>query len=398
TRAIDLTETEYDVEQHVDAIILAVGTQLYDPRHSEEYGYGRFPNVITSMEYERLVSRSGPTEGVVTRPSDNVAPKKIAWLQCIGSRDQDHPYCSSICCMYATKEAVLAKERIPGVECRVFIMDERAFNKEYNAYLDQARQKYEIDFTRSRISSLKEDPQTHNLIARYMTPEGKPEEQVFEMVVLSVGMEPPSQAAALAKRMGIRLNAYGFCETDKFSPLETNRSGVYVCGAFQSPKEIAETLIDASGAAAEVMRLLSTKLGRAPHSRQYPFLARNGEFPPERNTTQEAPRIGAFVCSCGDAISRTVNTDALVTFARKLPGVVHTEQVSYLCLTEGQAHMRHAVENRGVNRVVVAACCRPVGETHAGVQRTPSADAPCARDRRWRIRDDHCARDRGRGL
>ncbi|MBI4788647.1 MAG: CoB--CoM heterodisulfide reductase iron-sulfur subunit A family protein, partial [Chloroflexi bacterium] len=127
TRAIDLTETEYDVEQHVDAIILAVGTQLYDPRHSEEYGYARFPNVITSMEYERLASRSGPTEGTVTRPSDNAAPKKIAWLQCIGSRDQNHPYCSSICCMYATKEAILAKQRIPGVECRIFIMDERAF-------------------------------------------------------------------------------------------------------------------------------------------------------------------------------------------------------------------------------------------------------------------------------
>ncbi len=363
TRAIDLNEPVHDEDAHVDAIILAVGHQLYDPRHSEEFGYGRFANVITSMEYERLASRSGPTEGIVTRPSDGAAPKRIAWLQCIGSRDQSHPYCSSICCMYATKEAMLAKQRIPGVECRIFMMDERAFNKEYNAYVHQAREKYAIGFTRCRLSSLKEDPQTRDLIAQYVAEDGARRQDTFDMVVLSVGMEPPAQATAVAKRLGIHLNAYGFCETDKFAPLQTNRPGVFVCGAFQSPKEIAESIIDASGAAAEAMRLLSTKIGHAPRSREYPFLACNGEFPPERDVAPEAPRAAVFVCACGDAISQVVNTDALTAFAERLPNVSHAEQVSYLCLPEGHARLRRAVAERGVNRVVVAACSHRTHES-----------------------------------
>ena len=363
TRAINLNEEPLDADLRVDAIILAVGNQLYDARRSEEFGYGRFVNVITSMEYERLASRSGPTEGVVTRPSDGKPPKKIAWLQCIGSRDQEHPYCSSICCMYATKEAMMAKQRVPGVECRIFIMDERAFNKEYNAYLDQARDQYGIEFTRCRISGLKEDPQTRSLIAQYLAADGTPNQDTFDLVVLSVGMEPPAQAAALAKRMGILLNAYGFCETDKFAPLETNRSGVYVCGAFQSPKEIAETLIDASGAAAEVMRLLTTKTGRAPRSREYPFIAHNGEFPPERDVSRESARIGVFVCACGDAISQVVDTDALTNYAEKLPGATFAKQVSYLCFSEGQARLRRAIEASGVNRIVVAACSHRTHES-----------------------------------
>jgi heterodisulfide reductase subunit A len=363
TRAINLDEKESDEESHVDAVILAVGNQLYDAHQSEEYGYGRFPNVLTSMEYERLASRSGPTEGMVTRPSDNTPPKKIAWLQCIGSRDQNHPYCSSICCMYATKEAVLAKQRIPGVDCRIFIMDERAFNKEYNAYLVQAREKYDINFTRCRISGLKEDPKTHDLIAQYLAPDGTLQHETFDMVILSVGMEPPAQVAAIAKGLGINLNSFGFCETDKFAPLQTNRSGVFVCGAFQSPKEMSETLIDASGAAAEAMRLLSTKIGQAPHSREYPFMARDGEFPPERDVSQDPPRVGVFVCSCGDAISRTVNTDALANYADKLPGVVRAKEISYLCLPEGQTRLKNAVEVEGVNRLVVAACSHRTHES-----------------------------------
>lgn len=363
TQAIDLAEKEVDLEIRADAIIMAVGNQLYDPHLSEEYGYGRFPNVITSMEYERLASRSGPTEGLVTRPSDGAAPKRMAWLQCIGSRDQTHPYCSSICCMYATKEAMLAKQRLPGVDCRIFIMDERAFNKEYNAYLQQARVKYDIGFTRCRISDLREDPATHSLTAQYMSADGTLQNETFDMVVLSVGMEPPAQAAALAKRMGITLNAYGFCETDKFHPLETNRPGVYVCGAFSSPKEIAESLIDASGAAAEVMRLLPTKIGRAPHSREYPFMARNGEFPPETDVAGQPARTAVFVCSCGDAISQVVNTDALTNYAEKLPGVVHAAQLSYLCYSEGQARLRGAIKDRNANRVVVAACSHRTHES-----------------------------------
>lgn len=191
TGAVNLDEEPWNEDIHVAAIILAVGYALSDARELEEFGFGRYPNVVHSMQYERYVSRSGPTEGVVLRPSDNKPPKRIAWLQCIGSRDQEHPYCSSICCMYATKEAVLARQRVEGSYCQIFMMDERAFNKEYNAYFHRSCEEYGVEYTRCRISDLWEDPQTHDLILHYPDEEGKMKEDRFEMVVLSVGVQPP---------------------------------------------------------------------------------------------------------------------------------------------------------------------------------------------------------------
>jgi heterodisulfide reductase subunit A len=241
TGAVNLDEEPYEQDLAVGAIILSMGYALSDPEEYGELGYGRFPNVIHSMQYERLASRSGPTEGIVLRPSDGKLPKRIAWLQCVGSRDQKYPYCSSICCMYATKEAMIAKERIPGVHCQIFIMDERAFNKEFNAYYEEAQHKYQVEYTRCRISAVKEDPLTHDLILRYPDEEGRMREDRFDLVVLSLGSRPPDGARDLARVLGIDLNPYGFCETDKFNPLETSRPGIYVCGTFQSPKAVSYT-------------------------------------------------------------------------------------------------------------------------------------------------------------
>ena len=261
TKAIDLDAEDWFEEVEVGAIILAVGYKLYDPTPAEELGYGRYPNVVTGLQFERLASRSGPTEGIIERPSDGKIPERIAWLQCIGSRDQEHPYCSSICCMYATKEAVLAKQRLPGVECEVFVMDERAFSKEYTAYFEQSKDLWNVDYTRCRISEIKEDAVSHNLILHFHDEKGTLRSKTFDMVVLSVGSEPPPKAVALAEDMQIELNGYGFCSTDKFEPLDTSRPGVFVAGAFATPKEIAETVMDASGAAARCMALLSGKSG-----------------------------------------------------------------------------------------------------------------------------------------
>lgn len=241
TQCIDLDEQPRESQIHVGAIIMALGYNLSDATEYEELGFGRYPNVIHSMQYERLASRSGPTEGVVLRPSDMQPPQRIAWLQCVGSRDQKHPYCSSICCMYATKEAMIAKERMPGVHTQIFMMDERAFNKEFNAYYEASRKKHGVIYTRARISQIKEDPENGDLLLRHPGPDGNIIEDRFDMVVLSLGTVPPRSAKHLAEELGIALNEYGFCETDKFSPLETSASGVYVCGTFLSPKEIAET-------------------------------------------------------------------------------------------------------------------------------------------------------------
>jgi len=356
TGAIDLGEQEVEQDLHVSAIILSLGYDLSDATEYEELGYGRYPNVIHSMQYERLASRSGPTEGVVMRPSDGELPQRIAWLQCVGSRDEKHPYCSSICCMYATKEAMLAKERVEGVHCQVFMMDERAFNKEFNAYYDQAREKYGVEYTRCRISGVVEDPETHDLILRYPDQDGDFVEGRFDMVVLSVGARPPRGANDLADLLGIELNPYGFCETDKFAPLETSRPGIYVCGTFASPKEIAETILDAAGAASDVMRLLSAEVGQQAYGREYPFLQASELLPPERDVTGEEPRVGVFVCRCYPSIAGIVDTDGLADFAAGLPGVVHVETTDYACLDEGQERIGQAIEEHGLNRVVVAAC------------------------------------------
>jgi heterodisulfide reductase subunit A len=360
TQAVDLDESERETDVQVSAIILSMGYELSDASEYEELGYGRFPNVIHSMQYERLASRSGPTEGKVMRPSDGRPPQRIAWIQCVGSRDERHPYCSSICCMYATKEAMLAKQRSPlgagTVHCQIFMMDERAFNKEFNAYYEQAQQRYGIEYTRCRISAITEDVQTHDLLLRYPNEDGQVTENRFDMVVLSVGARPPEGARDLAKLLGIELNPYGFCATDKFAPLETSRPGVYVCGTFSSPKEIAETILDSAGAAGDVMRLLSGELGQQTYTREYPFLSAPEEMPAERDVTGKEARVGVFVCRCYPSIAGIVDTEAVAGFSATLPGVVRAETVDYACLEEGQEQIRQAIEEEGMNRVVVAAC------------------------------------------
>jgi heterodisulfide reductase subunit A len=356
THAIQLDEPPRLLTIEVGAIILALGFQDYDPGHFEELGYGRYPNVISAMQYERLASRSGPTEGVVIRPSDHQQPRSIAWLQCIGSRDQANVFCSSICCMYATKEAILAKQRLgPDVACRVFIMDERAFNKEYSAYFSKARQKHGIQYTRCRISAISEDPATRHLIAHYASPDGRQEQEQFEMVVLATGLQPPESARYLADLLGIELNEYGFCQTDKFSPLQTTRPGVFVCGAFSSPKEIIETVIDASGAAGEAMRLLNDRLRSYPYSREWTFLSTD-DFPPEKNVSGQPPRVGVFLCSCGSTIGETLDLAALAQETSRWSGIVHTEVMDFACFPDSLSYLQERIQAEGLNRVVVAAC------------------------------------------
>ena len=362
TRAIDLNEEPINQTVRVGAVILAIGYSLTDLANYEEFGWGRYANVLHSMQYERLASRSGPTEGVVVRPSDSHMPKRIAWLQCVGSRDQTYPYCSSICCMYATKEAMLAKQRIPGVECRIFMMDERAFNKEFNAYYDRSKEEFGVEYVRCRVSSVREDPETKDLIVRSMQPNGEVADERFNMVVLSVGTQPPALAKATAEALGINLNPYGFCETDKFTPLQTSQPGVYVCGTFQSPKEIAETIIDAAGAAGDVMRLMRADLGNWESSREYPFISDN-RFCEEQSVSGESPRVGVFVCDCHPSIDSVVDTAALVHYAHQLSDVVHAAQIGYGCFDEGQIQIKEAIEEYRLNRVVIAGCSHRTHES-----------------------------------
>ena len=353
----DFARTE---ELKVGAVILAPGYQIYNAHLSEEYGLGRFSNVVTSLQYERMLSASGPTEGHIKRPSDDGSPKRIAFLQCVGSRDQSHDYCSSVCCMYAAKEAIMtiehaqAEARTGGshedVFCQVFFMDTRAYSKGYEEYYRRAEKKYGVKYTRCRLSDVKENPDTHNLVVRYSSPyEGSSDiiEEEFNLVVLSVGMEIGEGVQKLGRQMGIELDQYGFCHTTLFDPLQTSRPGIFVAGPFREPKDIPETVIEASGTAARAGQLLAS----ARHT-----LAIRQEYPPERDIAGEEPRIGVFVCHCGSNIGGYLDVPGVAKYAHTLPGVVHAEDNLYTCSQDTIAHIIDQVKEQNLNRVVVSSC------------------------------------------
>jgi len=349
--AIDHQQAPMEEEIEVGSVILSPGYSLYQPGLSPELGYGRYTNVVTSMEFERMLSASGPWGGHVTRrSSDHREPKKIAFLQCVGSREKEHDYCSSVCCMYATKEAMLAMEHVPGVDIKIFQMDMRAFGKGFDAYFERGKEKG-IQYIPCRISGLEEDPETKDILIRYESSDGNhssTKEEKADLVILSIGMSALPNAQMLASASGIELDSHQFCLTRDFQPVETSRSGVFACGAFTEPKDIPDSVIQASGAAAKALSIIGEARGT---------LVRKKEYPPEREISpDEEPRIGAFICSCGTNIAGTVNVKEVVEFAKSLPGVVHVENTIYTCSADSLKLIQERVKELNLNRVVVASC------------------------------------------
>ncbi|MDD2695208.1 MAG: FAD-dependent oxidoreductase [Anaerolineales bacterium] len=351
--AIDHNQVEETLELEVGAVILAPGLQPVPGDIRPEFGYGRYPNVVTSLEFERMLSASGPFGGVVQRPSDQAHPRKIAWIQCVGSRDSscDQGYCSSVCCMYATKEAVIAREHDQRIEPTIFYMDIRAFGKGFDAYIERAEREQGVRYVRSMVSAVKEIPGSRNLRLSYATfdPDGRPKvhEEEFEMVVLSVGLKPTPEAQEMAQRLGVQLNSFGFAEPAHYLPGQSSQAGIFVAGAFGEPKDIPETVIEASCAAAQVSALLAEGRGS---------LTRQAVYPPERDVSQEEPRVGVFVCHCGINIGGVVNVPEVVEHASQLPGVVYAERNLYTCSQDTQEKITAKVLEHNLNRVVVASC------------------------------------------
>jgi len=348
-KAVEYDQQDSEVTLKVGSIILAPGFEPFDARLKSEYGYGRFPNVVTSIEFERILSASGPYGGIVLRPSDGEIPRKIAFIQCVGSRDAQlgNNYCSAACCMYGIKEAIIAKEHVPTkLDCTIFYMDIRAYGKEFDAYYNRAKEEYGIRFVRSRAASVTEDPATNNLFVHYVEDE-KPKTEEFDMVVLSIGMQPPKDIERLAKNLGIKLNKYHFCETKTFTPLETSKPGIFVCGAFSAPKDIPESVAQASAAASKAMSIIASERGK---------LVTVKEYPPERDVSQEEPRIGVFICHCGINIGGIVRVPEVVEYARKLPNVVYAEDNLYTCSDDTQKRIKEKIQEYKLNRVVVASC------------------------------------------
>ena len=331
------------------AIVLAPGFTEFDAKLRGEYGYGRYPNVVTSMEFERILSASGPFKGRVQRPSDGDIPRRIAFVQCVGSRDsaQGRGYCSSVCCMYATKEAVIAKEHMSEVEATIFYIDMRAYGKDFDKYVQRAKHEHGVRYVRHMISLVREVPYSNNLLVKYEAENGQMTEEEFDLVVLSVGFEPSAGMEKLAERFGIELNEYGFCKTGPLTPLNTSRSGIYVCGAFSAPKDIPETVMQASGAAAVVGQVLGPVRNT---------LVQKKEYPPERDIRGEPPRIGVFVCSCGINIGGVIPPKEVVDYAKTLPGVAYSEWNLYTCSQDTQEAIGEKIRSHGLNRVIVASC------------------------------------------
>jgi len=330
-------------------VVLTPGFEEFQASLRGEFGHGRYANVLSSVQFERMLSAAGPTGGHVERPSDGGPVKKIGFIQCVGSRDpaRGAGYCSSICCMSATKEAMVAIEHQKGLDVSVFCMDIRAFGKEFDNYVNRAREENDVKFIRAIPSRVVEVPGTKNARVRYFDETGLERFEEFDILVLSVGMRPSASLKALAGRIGLDLNEFGYCETDRLSPMAASRPGVYVAGAFQEPKDIPESVAQASGAAACAMAQLADARGTLTVKREYPW---------ERDVTDEDARIGVFICHCGHNIASVVDVEAVAAKARTLANVCHAEASIYTCSDTNQQHMKDMISEHRLTRLVVASC------------------------------------------
>ncbi|MBW1827164.1 MAG: FAD-dependent oxidoreductase, partial [Deltaproteobacteria bacterium] len=358
--AVDHSQVRVERDIDVGSVVLCPGSEPFDPSGLEQfYHYKSNPNVMTSLEFERILSASGPTMGHLVRPSDEKEPKKIAWLQCIGSRDTNqcgNGYCSSVCCMYAIKDAMIAKEHAHGdLDCAIFNMDIRTFGKDYEKYYLRAKEKENVRFVKARIHTIDEVGEKRNLRIQYVDETGALQEEIFDIIVLSVGLQVPESTVDLAKRLDVDLNKYKFAITDTFAPVETSRPGVYACGVFQEPKDIPSSVIEASAAAC----LAGGRLNQARNT-----LTKSVELPEEIDLTGEAPRIGVFVCNCGVNIAGVVDVGMLEEYAKTLPHVVYAGQNLFTCSQDSQEEMKAFIKEHRLNRIVVAAC---TPKTHEGI-------------------------------
>ena len=348
--AVDLEQQPERVEINVGAVLLSPGYEPFNPAIKGDYGYGKYANVVTSLDFERLLCATGPYEGEILRASDQKHPHKLAWIQCVGSRrvtPGDNSYCSAVCCTYTQKQVILTKDHDADAECTIFHNDIRSYGKDFEPYYQRTADLPGIRFIRSYTTVVREIPETKNLVVRYATADEGVKEDEFDMVVLSVGLNPPADAEALAERFGINLNSHGFCQGDPFNLMEASKPGIFVSGAFQGPMDIPESVFSASGAGAQCGQFLDYRRGKLTTERVYPE---------EKDVSAEEPRIGVFVCHCGANIGRIVDVPSTVEYALTLPHVVYAQEQLFSCATNSAQEITDMVKEKNLNRVVVAAC------------------------------------------
>ncbi len=348
--AIDLHQKAEKQVIKAGAIVLSPGYEVFDPKLRGDYGYGKIENVVTSLDFERLLCATGPHEGEILRPSDKKHPHKIAWIHCVGSRqvlEGGNSYCSSVCCSYIQKQVILAKDHDADTEAVIFHNDIRSYGKDFERFYQRAESLPGVKFIRSYVEIGREIPETRNVTIRYATDTDGVKEEEFDLVVLGVGLAPPANVKRLAEQFGIELNAHGFCKTNPVNPIETTRPGIFICGAFQGPMDIPEAVVTASGASAMTSALLKSRRGK---------LAKERVYPEERDVSQEDVRVGVFACHCGANIGRVVDVSSLVEYSKTLDHVAHAEDGLFICSTDAAEQISKTIREKGLNRVVVAAC------------------------------------------
>jgi len=348
--AIDLHQKAEKRVVKVGAIVLAPGYEAFNPAIRGDYGYGKYANVITSLDFERLLCATGPFEGEVKRPSDLQHPKKVAWIHCVGSRQHipgGNSYCSSVCCTYIQKQVILTKDHDATTQATIFHNDIRSYGKDFERFYERAENLPGVEFIRSYVTIGKEIPETKNITIKYATDNDGVKEDEFDLVVLGIGMNPPVDAMNLANTFGIELDASGFCKTNPVNPIETSRQGIFISGAFLAPIDIPESVVAASGANALTGELMKSRRGNLSKERVYPE---------EKDVSEEEVKVGVFACHCGANIGRVVDIPSLVDYATTLDGVAHAEEGLFICSTDAAQQISNTIREKGLNRVVVAAC------------------------------------------
>jgi len=347
-KAVNFTQQDEFITINVGAIIVTVGAEISDISNLSELGY-KYVNVINSLEFERILNAAGPYGGEVLRPSDHLPPSKILFLTCVGSRNRilNKNYCSAFCCMAAIKEAVIAKEHNPRINSYLFFTDIRAVGKGFDEYYRRA-QNSGINIIKAKVSGVDEDPISNKLFVNYENTEtGEFFEEEFDLIVLSVGFQQSKSSVELCNKLGINVNKYDFCHTESFNSPKTNREGIYAVGTLSGPKDIPETVTEASAAAAMVASLLRSEKFK---------LSIQKEYPTEINVRLQEPRIGVFLCKCGINIGAFVNINEVLRYVETLPNVVYAEKNLYTCSQDTQDHIKQIITLHRLNRIIIASC------------------------------------------
>ncbi len=350
--AIDFEQKPKDIIINCGAVVVATGFDMPAERLSSRWGY-RYQNVVSALEYERILCASGPFGGHVLRPSDQNEPKKIAFVQCAGSRDlhENVPYCSSVCCMYTAKEAIITKEHSENSECFVFRHDIRAYGKNFYEFTQRAQEEYGVKYFQTKISTIEEELETNDLIIRYEDLKtGTFNEFRANLVVLATPLVPSEGITELATILKIDLDKYNFFkEKSYFNKALSSKEGIFLCGFCQGPMDIPETVADASGVAGQIACLLNAVKFTDIREKQL-------EEPEKEVKITDEPRIGVLVCHCGINIGKYVDVPSVVDYVKTLPYVVHCEANLYSCSSDSQTRIKELIKEYDLNRFIVASC------------------------------------------